>query len=79
MTPKRIQTRCLWCVKRNGAPRYLVCGQWIEIFSVPHFLGEVDFTDTICPECLRLERLKLVKPMKPGLDDPEKPFMLNTP
>ena len=39
--------RCVSC-KPN---RYFLDGNWIEVPSEKHFFGELNMTDTMCPDC----------------------------
>lgn len=53
--------RCKWCIARIGKPSYRVDGEWQTVFSVHHLLGDVNFSDGICPDCLTLEKAKILK------------------
>jgi hypothetical protein len=53
--------RCKWCIARIGKPSYRVDGEWQAVFSVHHLLGDVNFSDGICPDCLTLEKAKILK------------------
>ncbi|MDE2104614.1 MAG: hypothetical protein KGL39_45685 [Patescibacteria group bacterium] len=62
--PKPLIRRCLWCKDRIGGPSYFVGNEWVKPFSIHHLVGDVEFTDGICPECLQQMKSKLNKERK---------------
>jgi hypothetical protein len=49
--------RCQWCAPRIGRPRFFAGGDFSREVSSPAGLGLV--SDTICPDCLEVERVRL--------------------
>lgn len=53
-------SRCKWCIKRIGHPRYRTGEHWTDNYP---FLNKdltlYDFTDGICPDCLAVEKAKI--------------------
>jgi hypothetical protein len=45
--------RCKWCIKRTGAARYFMAGQWRKSFLMAVWVSitKPKATDGMCPDC----------------------------
>lgn len=83
-TPQKpLIRRCRWCENRIGATRHFIEGEWQQVFSAHHVMGDVTFTDGICPEChaaallqIRDQKLAAVVPVRGELAEPITPFIV---